>query len=223
MILTGKNTADPLSGSATKSGASEMTAKSSPIVVGAGWLLLSLAGITRAEVPAGPSSEPTEQRASAWSQAAERHDVDVIDLYAIALQESRLRRADGLLRPWPWTLHTPDTGSLYLESYEKALEKLMELLAAGKTNIDVGVMQINWGWNGYRAGDPKRLLIPAENINIAAQILREHLDEVGGDLVRAVARYHSPRAEFGVPYAASVMAIREHLLAAQAVQLALAQ
>jgi soluble lytic murein transglycosylase-like protein len=120
-------------------------------------------------------------------------------------------------------LHTPDTGSLYFESYEKALEKLMELLAAGKTNIDVGVMQINWGWNGYRAGDPKRLLIPAENINIAAQILREHLDEFSGDLVRAIARYHSPRAERGVPYAASVMAIREHLLAAQAVRLALAE
>lgn len=188
-----------------------------------GCLLLSLTGIVNAEGRAAESTVAAEKSDSPWSRAAERHDVEVIDLYAIALQESRLRRPDGLLRPWPWTLHSPETGSLYFESYEEALDKLTELIAQGKTNIDVGVMQINWGWNGHRAGDPKRLLQPAENIEIAAEILREHLNELGGDLRRAIARYHSPRVDRGVPYAASVLAIRDHLLGAKAVQLALVE
>lgn len=191
--------------------------------LGAGCLLLSHVGTAQAADGAAEPTIPVEQIVSPWRRAAERHDVEVVDLYAIALQESRLRRPDGLFRPWPWTLHSPETGPLYFESYEAALDKLTELLARGKTNIDVGVMQINWGWNGYRAGDPKRLLHPAENIEIAAQILREHLNELGGDLRRAIARYHSPRPDRGAPYAASVLAIRDHLLGARAVQLVLVQ
>lgn len=191
-------------------------------LLGAG-VLLNLTGVARAEERAAESTPAAQESASPWSRAAERHDVEVIDLYAIALQESRRPRPDGLLRPWPWTLHTAETGSLYFETYEAALDKLTELIAEGKTNIDVGLMQINWGWNGYRAGDPKRLLLPGENIELAAQILREHLNELGGDLRRAIGRYHSPRADRGEPYAASVLAIRDHLLSAKAVQLALVE
>ncbi len=162
------------------------------------------------------------ESASPWRAAAEKHDVDALDLYAIALQESRRRRGDGMLRPWPWTLHTPDAGSLYFETYDAALEKLKSLIAQGTKNIDVGLMQINWGWNGHRA-TAERLLLPADNIEIAAQILREHLNEYGGDRRRAVARYHSPRPERGLPYAASVLAIAEELRRSSAIQLALAE
>lgn len=72
-------------------------------------------------------------------------------------------------------------------------------------------MQVNWRWNGHRLPDPKRLLLPEHNIEIAAQILRENLDAFGGDLRLAIARYHNPRSELGIPYAASVLAIREYL------------
>lgn len=188
-----------------------------------GLLLLHFACITGAEERSTEPAPKLQNATSPWRRSAEENDIEAIDLYAIALQESRLRRPDGWLRPWPWTLHSPETGSLYFATYEAALEKLTALIAEGKTNIDVGVMQINWGWNGYRAGDPKRLLLPAVNIEIAAKILREHLNEYGGDLRRAIARYHNPRAERGVPYAASVLAIRDHLLGAKAVQLALAE
>ncbi len=159
---------------------------------------------------------------SPWRAAAEKHDVDALDLYAIALQESRRRRGDGMLRPWPWTLHTPEAGSLYFETYEAALEKLKSLIAQGTKNIDVGLMQINWGWNGHRA-TAERLLLPADNIEIAAQILREHLNEYGGDRRLAVARYHSPRPERGIPYAASVLAIADELRQSTTIQLALSE
>ena len=127
-----------------------------------------------------------------------------------------------MLRPWPWTLHTPEAGSLYFDTYDAALEKLKSLIAQGTKNIDVGLMQINWGWNGHRA-TAERLLLPTDNIEIAAQILREHLNEYGGDRRRAVARYHSPRPERGLPYAASVLAIAEELRQSTAIQLALSE
>lgn len=162
------------------------------------------------------------ESASPWRTAAEKHDVDALDLYAIALQESRRRRGDGMLRPWPWTLHTPDDGSLYFETYEAALAKLKSLIAQGKNNVDVGLMQVSWRWNGHRS-TAERLLIPADNIEIGAQILREHLNEYGGDRRLAVARYHSPRPERGIPYAAAVLAIADELRQSTAIQLALSE
>lgn len=158
-------------------------------------------------------NSPTDRAPSAWVAAADKYRLDVLDLYSVALRESSLKRADGGVRAWPWTLRTPQTGALYFESYEAALAKLKELIAQGTKNIDIGLMQVNWRWNGHRLPDPKRLLLPAENIEIAAQILREHLDGFDGDLRLAIARYHNPRSELGIPYAASVLAIRDYLRA----------
>lgn len=184
--------------------------------------LVVAAGAAFADERARETTHIQPTASSAWSRAATKYGFEEVDLYAIALQESRRHRSDGLVRPWPWTLHSPETGALYFDTYEAALEKLMSLLAEGKTNIDVGVMQINWGWNGHRVSDPKRLLLPAENIEIAAQILRENLDRYG-DQGLAIARYHSARAERGRAYAASVLAILEYLRHAKWVQLALAE
>jgi Transglycosylase SLT domain len=158
-------------------------------------------------------NSPAESTPSAWVAAASKYRLNVLDLYALALKESSLRRSDGVVRAWPWTLNSPQTGALYFESYETALAKLTELIAQGTKNIDIGLMGVNWRWNGHRLPDPKRLLLPAENIEIAAQILREHLDAFDGDLRLAIARYHNPRSEIGIPYAASVLAIREYLRA----------
>lgn len=185
-------------------------------------LIVAFGSAMAQDQPDAPVMLSTAESGSPWQSAAEKYDLDPIYLYAIALHESRRRRPDGMIRPWPWTLHTPQTGSLYFETYDAALEKLTALLA-DVTNIDVGLMQINWGWNGRRAPDARTLLEPAANIEIAAQLLREHLNECEGDLGCAIGRYHSPRRERSVPYAASVLAIVEHLRAAPAIQLALAE
>jgi hypothetical protein len=156
---------------------------------------------------------------SAWVAAAAYHRIDPIDLYAIALQESRRRRADGWMRAWPWTLNSPRTGPLYFETYEAALKKLTALIREGETNIDVGIMQINWYFNGHRAGDPGRLLRAADNIFIAAQIYREQLDRCAGDRRKALARYHNRKPALGEPYAAAVMTIADHLRVSNGVHL----
>jgi len=152
---------------------------------------------------------------SPWELAAAKHDIDPLDLYAIALQESRLHRPDGRFRPWPWTLHTPSEGALYFDSYESAAAKLRVLVAKGVRNIDIGLMQVNWGWHRHRVQDPTELLRPARNIEVAAQILREHLDEYQGDLRQAFARYHSARPDRGIPYAAAVLEILKYLHTAE--------
>jgi hypothetical protein len=152
-----------------------------------------------------------EKSSSAWSQAARAAGVDLLSLYAIALKETQRVCVDGAVRPWPWTLNTPELGQLYFESYEAASRKLTALIAQGVTNIDIGVMQINWKFNGYRLPDPVRLLIPRNNIAVAGQILAELRVKNGGDLTRAVALYHSPHDERGMPYAQSVRRITESL------------
>jgi soluble lytic murein transglycosylase-like protein len=170
-----------------------------------GIVYLPLCSFAAPSVPGTPSSK------SPWIRAAQSHHLDPLWLYALALQESRTVWTDGGLRPWPWTLHTAAEGAIYLESYEAALRKLQQVLAFGTRNVDVGILQVNWGHQGYRLGSAERLLRPADNIELAARILREHLDEYRGDLRLAIARYHSARAELGLPYAAAVLAILARL------------
>ena len=177
----------------------------------------------RAEDSLPSLTNSSEEDAQLWKLAARQSGVDVIDLYAIAFKESRRQRADGAWRPWPWTLNSPQTGALYFDSYEAALAKLKALIESGETNIDIGLMGVNWRWNGHRASDYASLLKPATNIPVAATIYREHLDACGGDRREAIARYHSSRIEHGVPYAAAVISIAEDLKSVPGVWLALAE
>lgn len=172
-------------------------------------------------VPTSSSFASTAE--SAWVVAATRYRIDPLDLYAIALQESRRRRADGQMRPWPWTLNSARSGPLYFDTYEAAVTKLNALIAAGERNIDVGMMGINWYFNGHRARDPAALMSVSENILIAAQIYREHLDRFDGDRRKAIARYHSATPTLGGPYAVAVLTMADQLRILNGVHLAIAQ
>jgi len=176
---------------------------------------------TVAADPATPAATPPDTP-SPWAQAARKYDLDPLALYGIALQESRRYFDDNQVRPWPWTLHTPEEGGLYFDSFENAAKKLRELIASGRTNIDIGLMQLSLLWQKHRVADPVQLLKPEINIEVAAAILREHLDQFG-ELRLAIARYHSARLDRGVPYAASVLTIIEHLRRLEEVQIALGE
>lgn len=159
---------------------------------------------------------------SVWLQAAEKHDVEPLVLYAVALVESKRSRPDGFVRPWPWTLHTPEEGALYFDSYASALAKLEQLIAAGEAMVDVGIMQVNWHFNGHLAEhDAERLLMPAHNIEIAARLLREHLTARKGDLKYALARYHSSRIDRGLAYAEFALFILRQLQGMAELEMAL--
>ena len=156
----------------------------------------------------------TAQASSAWAAAADAHRLDVLTLYAVALQESRTLWADGTARPWPWTLRATPTGAERFPTRAAAHSALEALLASGERNIDVGLMQVNVAYHAHRVEAPHDLLDPHENILVAAGILREALDDEGGDLARALGVYHhGAETARGRAYSAEVRRRLERLRA----------
>jgi len=126
-----------------------------------------------------------------WRQAASFSGIPVRVLHGIALVESGRRWSDGTVRPWPWTLNSPSTGSQFFPSREKAEQALRKLISQGVTNIDIGMMQVNCGYHCQRVEDPSNLLDPATNIRVASEILLEYRGRKGGNLAATVGAYHA--------------------------------
>lgn len=118
-------------------------------------------------------------------------------LPAISRIESGRQRA-GKRRAWPWTLNHSGKG-LYFESKAEALAYLRTATVKGRTNIDVGCMQINHYWHGHTFGSLEEMIDPVKNIKYAAAYLTE-LYERHGSWVEAVKHYHSPDEARGVRY-----------------------
>lgn len=128
-------------------------------------------------------------------------------LYGIALQESKMNFGP-LALPFPWTLCVAGRPERY-GSYQDTVAAMQRHLRAGITNIDSGVMQVNWGYHQDKLRSPQRALDPYPNLAVGALILRQQFAATG-DWAQAVARYHtggldtSERRERGARYAASV-------------------
>ena len=66
------------------------------------------------------------------------------------------------------------------------------LLKRSGDNVDIGLMQVNWGYWGNKFGLSKsELLDPQLNVLVGAKIL-EHCIRVGGSPWIGVGLYHSP-------------------------------
>lgn len=131
-------------------------------------------------------------------------------LHAVALAESgRWQPAEGLSRAWPWTVRSgPD--SFYLPSKSAALAKVRQLRAAGRTNIDVGCMQINLGYHGDVFASLEEAMDPASNIAYGARFLKAlHLQT--RSWAGAVGRYHSGDHDRGHAYRARVFRLWQEL------------
>ena len=69
---------------------------------------------------------------------------------AVTLVElGRWLAEDRRTQAWPWTV-TAGPETYYLASKHEALRKVKELRARGRSNIDVGCMQVNLGYHGDR-------------------------------------------------------------------------
>ena len=120
-------------------------------------------------------------------------------IYAVALAESgRWLAARGHSQAWPWTV-TAGSESFYLASKQDALRKVRELRAAGRSNIDVGCMQVNLGYHGDAFASLDEALEPASNIAYGARFLKR-LRLQTRSWVRATARYHSSDPDRGQAY-----------------------
>ncbi len=133
-------------------------------------------------------------------------------LYAVALAESGKRIATGSLRPYPWTVVTRGAPARYASKHE-AVEAVVALLREGVTNIDVGLMQTNLHWHGYRYASVEAALDPSRNVRTGAQILIGEYESGAceRDWWCAVGRYHSYRKSLGGAYTQRVKQFHDSL------------
>lgn len=126
----------------------------------------------------------------AYQLAAHDAGVPSVVLFAVALQESGMR-LQGRFIPWPWTLNIAGNAYRYRTRAAACRALRAALPIVGATHVDVGLAQINLGYQRERFPDPCDALDPYRNLDAAASILREQ-HVAGEDWLVAVGRYHRP-------------------------------
>ena len=162
------------------------------------WPVASTANPTRSRQPSIPTIPP------AYQAAAARSGVPALILYGVALQESMLLFGPHSL-PYPWTLCVRGEPRRF-DTYEKAVQNLIQTVRSGISNVDCGLVQVNWHWHYQRLQNAWFALDPYRNLAVGASLLREHL-QATGNWFEAVGRYHHPTdTKRAQSYASSVFA-----------------
>ncbi|MNG69631.1 Transglycosylase SLT domain protein [compost metagenome] len=100
--------------------------------------------------------------------------------------------APDVERPWPWTINVAGKGYRYARRLQ-AWEALQRFLKTHpRKRIDVGIAQVNLGWNGHHFTSTWEAFEPYTNLNAAAAILRECYDRNPGSWLTAAGCYHHP-------------------------------
>ena len=128
---------------------------------------------------------------SLYVTIADQYDIPPQYLFALAKTESNARLTIGYY-PWPWTLNVAGK-PLRFNTRRDACEALERALTnTNAKRIDIGITQLNWGWNGiYHFSHPCDALDPRQNLTVAATLFRGHYEKYG-DWVEAAGRYHRP-------------------------------
>jgi len=124
-------------------------------------------------------------------------------LLCIARVESGRSTPQGL-QPWPWALNVEGT-SRYFANKKEAVAYVNECLAQGMTNIDVGILQLNYKWHSQGFTNLEAMLDPHLNALYAARFLKR-LRLQHGSWAKAVAAYHSSHLKRGQAYITKVAA-----------------
>ena len=90
---------------------------------------------------------------------------------------------------WAWTLNV-EGKPYYFNTLESAETFLEQCLSRGMTNIDIGCMQVNWGWHGEHFDHARELLRPETGLRYAASLLKSHVVQSRSWLTAALL-YHS--------------------------------
>jgi len=147
----------------------------------------------------------------AYQLAAQRTGIPPTVLYAVALQESGIRR-NGRLVPWPWSLNVAGQSRRFATRTDTCSGLQQAMRSTPHTRIDAGLGQINLGYHKHRFTNPCDLLDPYRNLAIAAEILKEQYVS-GEDWLLAIGRYHRPAG--GEPAARYRRSVSRHLARVQ--------
>lgn len=157
---------------------------------------------------AAAGETPAFLRGSEFDVQAQRTGIEALLLYSIAVTESGASVGHGFVAPSPYAIRVneSDLNQAYYPATRAEAEKILsDLLHAGRSNIDVGLMQVNLRWHGDRVQKPLALLDPTTNLRIGADILYDTMLSSPGDIVTAIGRYHSWTADRGRLYAERVI------------------
>jgi len=143
----------------------------------------------------------------AYQLAAQRAGIPSSVLYAVALQESGIRRNQRLV-PWPWSLNISGQSHRFDTRFHACTALRQALRNTPSTRIDVGLAQINLGYQRHRYRQPCDLLDPYRNLAVAADILKEQ-HRPDEDWLLAIGRYHRPAG--GEPAARYRRSVSRHL------------
>lgn len=94
--------------------------------------------------------------------------------------------------------------SLVAASSDEASDLIANARDKGISNIDVGVMQINYRWHGAAFNNTDEMLMPEKNIKYAAKLLKS-LKAKHGTWYEAVKYYHSANPEYHKKYSQKVV------------------
>ncbi|EOZ3447769.1 TPA: lytic transglycosylase domain-containing protein [Pseudomonas aeruginosa] len=147
----------------------------------------------------------------AYQLAAQRVGIPSTVLYAVALQESGIRR-NGRIVPWPWSLNVAGQSRRYATRADACAGLQRAMRSTPHTRIDAGLGQINLGYHQQRYSTACDLLDPYRNLAIAAEILKEQ-HTPGEDWLVAIGRYHRPAG--GEPAARYRRSVSRHLARVQ--------
>ncbi|MDH5857598.1 transglycosylase SLT domain-containing protein [Lampropedia aestuarii] len=147
----------------------------------------------------------------AYQLAAQRAGIPSAVLYAVALQESGMRR-NGRIVPWPWSLNVAGQSRRFATRADACTALQQAMRSTPHTRIDAGLGQINLGYHKQRYARACDLLDPYRNLAIAAEILREQ-HAPGEDWLLAIGRYHRPAG--GEPAARYRRSVSRHLARVQ--------
>lgn len=143
----------------------------------------------------------------AYHRVARQAGVPATVLYAVALQESGISIRKRHL-PWPWTLNIAGKGRYFATHGEACRALLSARQHTSAKRIDVGLMQLNLGYQQHHYRQPCDLLDPTRNLTVAASILRQHR-RPGENWLPAIGRYHRPAG--GLPAARYRRSVGKHL------------
>lgn len=125
-----------------------------------------------------------------WRQAAQKHGVDPLLLYAVAIRESGRNIGKDQVAPWPYALHFNRSRVAFYAHSRQEAEELLKLALPITENVDVGLAQVNWMSHKDKVKRPQDLLDPKKNLEVASRILAEALSSTK-DQELGVGRYNS--------------------------------
>jgi|GEM_PF-2720252 len=163
------------------------------------WVFL-LAALTLA-VPAHGSVRAVCTTHAAAHERANHIPAGLVQALALA-ESGRWLKEDQKTKPWPWTV-TSGKDSFYLPTKNAAIDKVRELKASGRTNIDVGCMQINLHYHPKAFTNLDEAFDPYTNVAYGTKFLKE-LRMQTRSWGKATAFYHSQDRARGNAYRSKV-------------------